>query len=761
MSLVERIIRIRGCGLFGDFKPESDLPDFKKYNLIYGWNGSGKTCFSRILRSFELKENHYGLSEFKFKLKGRDRSISQEDLKAFPNIRVFNSDFIKDNIFGISKPNPIFFLGKASKEKEEQIIQTKEELSALKEQKRKENEELEKSKSNKEYLLSDKAKDIKTNLTTPNGDKYINYNKNNLENKINKKEEDLRKDVRQYMLPEGQIVTLKKAIQQTVRREIDPLPPLDFNISELMEEAAKVLQTDISSQIIEELKSDERINKWVEQGLAIHKERKLEDCAFCNQTIPQGRLEELGHHFNKEYQEVVQRLASLKKGLESKKIKSSFPDASKFYDDLAEKYLCAKNKIEQTVDSFNKSLDSIIGLITEKEDKPFSRIGLEKLKEILEKLKEIDVEPIKTISNCISQHNKKSRNFEEQIREQKEELEMDYIANFSPSYFDMVSEIKETEQRISQLKREAEPKENKVESLKNEIRSHHMPAKQINEGLKNFLGHDDICLVSTEEKGGYQILRNGKEARDLSEGEKTALAIVYFLAKTQEESFDLEKGVIVVDDPVSSLDSSAIFQAFGFIKESIKEAKQIFVLTHHFDFFRQVKNWFFHLGKDEREFFMMICEQEKEKEGPIRKSKIKQIDELLINYESEYHFLFSILYQFATNKEYRLKCVYPIPNIARKFLESFLAFRIPVLGKNSKGSGLYGRLERIDFDPIKKARINRFLDTHSHPRYEAGVLDFDIGVLSETKSVLNDLFELIKSEDEKHYDVLMESMKGR
>jgi wobble nucleotide-excising tRNase len=45
--MIVKVKKIKDCPSFVDFKPEADLPEFKKYNLIYGWNGSGKTCFSR------------------------------------------------------------------------------------------------------------------------------------------------------------------------------------------------------------------------------------------------------------------------------------------------------------------------------------------------------------------------------------------------------------------------------------------------------------------------------------------------------------------------------------------------------------------------------------------------------------------------------------------------------------------------------------------------------------------------------------------
>ena len=42
---------------------------------------------------------------------------------------------------------------------------------------------------------------------------------------------------------------------------------------------------------------------------------------------------------------------------------------------------------------------------------------------------------------------------------------------------------------------------------------------------------------------------------------------------------------------VSSLDANSIFQAFSFLRNSIKDAQQVFVLTHNFDFLRLLVNW--------------------------------------------------------------------------------------------------------------------------------------------------------------------------
>lgn len=55
MTLVSCIKRIRHPGVIRDFSWTTDLFEFGRYNLIYGWNGSGKTTISRLFRALERR----------------------------------------------------------------------------------------------------------------------------------------------------------------------------------------------------------------------------------------------------------------------------------------------------------------------------------------------------------------------------------------------------------------------------------------------------------------------------------------------------------------------------------------------------------------------------------------------------------------------------------------------------------------------------------------------------------------------------------
>jgi wobble nucleotide-excising tRNase len=63
--MILKLRRIKDLGIFRDYRWDADLPDFCRYNLIYGWNGCGKTTLSRMFASLsEGKAERYPLLEY-------------------------------------------------------------------------------------------------------------------------------------------------------------------------------------------------------------------------------------------------------------------------------------------------------------------------------------------------------------------------------------------------------------------------------------------------------------------------------------------------------------------------------------------------------------------------------------------------------------------------------------------------------------------------------------------------------------------------
>lgn len=98
-------IDIEKFGLFNNYRwsqnigNDDNLASLKKVNLIYGRNYSGKTTLSRILRCVEKKQIHEKYLDGKFAITNdQGNLITQSNLNCTEKIRVYNTDFVKDNL---------------------------------------------------------------------------------------------------------------------------------------------------------------------------------------------------------------------------------------------------------------------------------------------------------------------------------------------------------------------------------------------------------------------------------------------------------------------------------------------------------------------------------------------------------------------------------------------------------------------------------------------------------------------------------------
>nr|WP_250492921.1 AAA family ATPase [Caballeronia sp. GAWG1-1] len=247
---------------------------------------------------------------------------------------------------------------------------------------------------------------------------------------------------------------------------------------------------------------------------------------------------------------------------------------------------------------------------------------------------------------------------------------------------------------------------------------------------------------------------SGKVAQQRTSAKGTAIAFLYFLKSLEDRTFDLKTGIVVVDDPISSLDSNSIYSAFGFMKRRLCDAGQLFVLTHNYTFLRQVRHWFQHLNSRKKlkpsQFYMLRTSNS---EGG-RRSALEAMDPFLQDYESEYHYLFKrILEASELEGGGALKTYYELPNLARRLLEAFLIFKVP------DERSLHARLEAIEFDGPTKTRILRFVDTRSHAEQISEGHD-DASALAEAPNVLKDLLELIAACDKAHFDRMKVSLEA-
>lgn len=142
----------------------------------------------------------------------------------------------------------------------------------------------------------------------------------------------------------------------------------------------------------------------------------------------------------------------------------------------------------------------------------------------------------------------------------------------------------------------------------------------------------------------------------------------------------------------------------------------------------------------------------------VRQSGLFRLDRLLRDFESEYHYLFSLVHEASTSGDNNgLAQYHYLPNVARRLLEAFLEFKVP--GSKS----LYDKLEAISeeiADPAKKARIWRFCDAHSHLNVIDDI-EQDSVVLGEGPFIAREVMELIKAVDPSHFNQMVKLINGK
>jgi len=750
MTLIRCISRLHNCGIFRIFDWPHDLPELGRFNLIYGWNGTGKTTLSRVLRHLEKRTTPQG--EVKLKL-----SNGEFEGKQFPDlnlpIRVFNRDFVNESVFrrdGGALP-PIFVFGRESVEKQEEVERLKGEHAKAQSKRDAARTEKDKAAKSLDNFCIDRARVIKDTLRSSGQNPYNNYDKSDFKRDAEQMAQD--GDGSAYRLSDEEREKLLAQHRATPKAKVQEVKYTLPNLPEVVDKVSQLLNTTVVSAAIETLKRDSKLSEWTREGLELHRHRKAERCLFCEQPLPKERLAALEAHFSAQYEQLMQRLDGFIKELQALSRATTelrLPHKSEFYDDLQTECQAAEERLRQVLEEVKGFLEAAVKALMEKKERPFERVGCEL------RAPSVDGDAVKKLNAVICKHNWACDEFQTRVTEARERLVAHMIAEVLGDFVSLRNALEKAKKELKEAQDDLQLLDEKIAALEREIVEHRRPAEQLNEDLREYLGHDELRLEVRDT--GYFITRGRVPAQSLSEGEMTAIALLYFLKSLEDRDFDLANGVVVLDDPVSSLDANALYLAFGFIRERTKDAGQLVIFTHNFAFFRQVRNWFHHLPNQNKKdisrrparFYMLNCVRD----GDQRYATICQLDPLLEEYESEYHYLFACIYRAAlSDAPGPLEQSYALPNMARRLLESFLAFRRPEISGD-----LWKKMESVNFEEAKKLRILRFLHTHSHSD-TVGEPEHDLSLLTEAKFVLKDLLELIESEDKAHYDAMIKLMK--
>ncbi|WRB48500.1 AAA family ATPase [Helicobacter pylori] len=651
-----------------------EMGEFKDYNVIFGNNGCGKTSLTRAFELLISKdkciEKYRTIStaespSIEFECKDGSYKIEPNSNIGAPSFKVeiYNSDFLHNNApfnseFGLKKLDDgiIILEGSVLGEETKEINQLKNCKEKVEKRKKKikdENsaetlsakQESEIKKYDKEIEKIRKEMTSKTIRITLDEIKINNIcevSKNkfkvqedaltNLEKDFDELDEAMKKfdDLKEMELPKD---------YQTIKDKLESLFSFDID-----KEAGQV-----SEEIKEHMSKVGR--EFIEKGIELQKKMPDNACPFCTQEITNNIIQVYTSYFNKRIeqfnQDSLEVSGTLKKILEQWNIKEILQSFERFESFMKKDSSTNKESLKNALEQIKVLLEKLQKEVGKKE-------GAKNEKEFQETDKKL-LENYEKFQKCVDE----TRNILKQKKEQKEKLEKlktelkeARIKKVKHDSYDWQKSKEEAERKLSVLNCRHERLNRLLEKINKKLKGLYDQKRPDIETINNYLKALNLPKYSLDKD--YRIVLNSDALENseakiiLSDGEKTTLAFAYFLARLKlfYKKEDLKNLVVVIDDPISSLDEQRIYNTTCLVakinqelareKLSNEENKaQIFVLTHNHTFMARLINM---IGKHARYL------QLERHQGQL---KIVCKDKANGYFDTFYLLLFKEVYEFA------------------------------------------------------------------------------------------------------------------
>jgi wobble nucleotide-excising tRNase len=770
--MITRILTINDFGVFDDFKwnRESSLTDFKEKNIIYGWNYSGKTTFSRIFSSLRDKTIHPDFTNASFKLKtenGSEIESSSIDGNSF-RVFVFNKEYVDAKLIWDSNAKlgePIAFDVGENTTIRNEIIDLQTKINNANNRKAIHLPSINIFKEFENSRFRDESKTIRLIISN----NTIAFDKGHLKAILTPLTEESLDSL--IITKITKLEELKKISNSS--NDFSNISKLSFESKYLtLKEKVKELLYEEPSKdvVIDILENNKNLYQWTKQGLQY--EENKQTCSFCGNSINEGRILELNSYFSNASKELRDKISDLRKSITNEKQSLSNLEIPKSKNDFTEK---VRDEIQSNInsyinikDDYLKNLDELLNELDRKEDgNIFKSI---EIKEIFYNVESLD-NWIKSVNDIVKNHNSLVANFETERNEARQQLKLHLVANYlkNEDYFDKKNKFEKANKWISAYDNYAKKigliKTEKQDSLKTITKG----KDELNKFIQRFLNRDDITIDVTDEDK-FILLRKNRPAKNLSEGEKTAIAFSYFLVDYESLGIEeMRKTIVFIDDPISSLDTNHIAQVYSLINSFFFRSniditnpnkivncfKQFFISTHNFEFFSFLRDSH-HLKKKKRikdpttveKKDIPNCSFYQIQKLNSEKSIIKRLPNSLRRFKSEYIYLFSLIYNYNIEIDKGGE-IYDIliPNALRRFLEIYTLMKIP-----NEPDSVEKRISHLVDDVNQFKTLNHF--SHFTTFEKATKHDELMMVLPTACKELIKLLEI----DKKHYESLKKSI---
>ena len=555
-------------------------------NYFFGKNGTGKSTIAKLIGKSETTEWHSG--------------ISPEDYE----LLVYNEEFIQENIQSYGNIPGVFTITKQNAAVKAEADKKTSELKALSDKKTtigkkitENNGKLEKLFAKLVSALWEKSESIRKAYPgtqagfTKSRQKFVTEL---LKYKPTSVDEDAIRDLYAVAYGEG----------GKPYEELKPVPASKIPSTPLLEKPIVSSGHTAFSDFLNALNA----TAWVSQGHNDFQHAAGGKCPYCQQNLPDNFENDLASCFDEQYKKETRQLEEFIQAY-----KSALNNIYSILNGNAKSgFACDQLTAYATkFELFMEKAKANVAQLEKKANDPTLVVELDDLSSYLQNLNEL----AEQINQKIRQNNAILADIP---AKQEECCTMVWTLMATVCQADITifqSDDARIKSEISKLNGEQEQAVTDIAALTEEI-------AQLNKQTVNTTAAKDSinALIkssgfqgfSLKEKPGtqyvYQLVReDGTVAKGLSEGERHFIAFLYFyhmVMGSQSDEGRMKDKIVVIDDPVSSMDSSALFTVASLVREMIAvcynnyelteeegvddHIKQLFCLTHNPFFFKEV-----------------------------------------------------------------------------------------------------------------------------------------------------------------------------
>lgn len=563
-------------------------------NIFYGKNGTGKSTIARSIAGQSGTE----LSS--------DPKLKLDDIR----IEVFDTKYVRDNFSEHEDDNQlsgVFTLGRDNIQLNKQIKDTQEQISEI-------NHEIDELREKFNEYEGAEGKKVKLKEKYAQGEiaALVNtYSRFNVFTGMKKDPVKLLEKLLATKPSNEDIDILDRDWNICKKQDAVRYTPLSL-ISDL-ETPSQILTKPIVSISTSEFSKliNETLHNlnWIKQGHDIYEHAANGLCPYCQQQLPQDFAEQISSCFDEQYKADIEKL---------KRFKDAYLDPSRALYQFLAHTLPSQIPKEFLTTDIQEKISDLIKLLTangqalnEKIANPEIKINFVDTKNAIDDLNLL----IEDINHKIQEHNevfdnknKLGREISSRVFAYLAGVVSDRINEYNHDVDKLNTEQVEIRESIKTKETEAKKLGRKLIDLKSQQVNVDATMNAMNRYLQASGLEGFRFEKAPSNEFAYVIRRNNNViAHNLSEGERNFIAFLYFYHQVkgmQTATDSVQKRLVVIDDPATSMDSGVMFMIASLVNElmqncinfyrvepqHVSEAyiAQLFIFTHNDAFYRLI-----------------------------------------------------------------------------------------------------------------------------------------------------------------------------